>query len=305
MDLGFAIPISGSWATPANQVELATRAEELGYRSLWTFQRLLYPADGEPWAPVYAAVHDPVVALAFLAGQTSRIRLGLAVVNLPFYSPVVLAKQLTTLDIVSAGRLVAGLGLGWSREEFAAVGSPYERRGARAEEFLRCLDAIWSDDVVEFHGEFYDVPRSRIDPKPVQRPHPPVILGGGAPASLARAGRLADGWVAGSVADLARITDAVQHVRNAAVDAGRDPDALEYVVRGVVRVRPAGATERRFLSGSLAEVAGDLERLAEVGVTETFLDLNFDDEVGRPDADADAAMDRGRAVLDHFAPSHS
>ncbi|HVE62295.1 MAG TPA: TIGR03619 family F420-dependent LLM class oxidoreductase [Mycobacteriales bacterium] len=303
MDLGFAIPISGSWATPAHQVELAKQAENSGYRSLWTFQRLLYPVDGEPWAPVYAAVHDPIVALAYLAGQTSRIRLGLAVVNLPFYSPVLLAKALTTLDVVSAGRLVAGLGLGWSREEFVAAGAPYERRGARAEEFVRCLHAIWTDDVVEHHGEFYDVPRSRIDPKPVQQPHPPVILGGGAPAALTRAGRLADGWVAGSVSDLPRITDAVQHVRRAATDAGRDPDALEYVVRGVVRVRPGGAPDRRLLSGTFAEISGDLEQLALAGVTETFLDLNFDDAVGRPDADAEAAMDRGRAVLAHFAPA--
>ncbi|HVE97947.1 MAG TPA: TIGR03619 family F420-dependent LLM class oxidoreductase [Mycobacteriales bacterium] len=312
MDLGFAVPISGSWATPQNQVELAQRAEELGYRSLWTFQRLLYPAEPPLWAPVYAAVHDPIVTLSYLAGVTSRVRLGLAVVNTPFYSPVVLAKQLTTLDIVSGGRLVAGLGLGWSREEFAAAGVDYEQRGARGEEFLRCLDAIWTQDVVEFAGEFYTVPRCRIDPKPVQQPRPHVVLGGSAPRALERAGRLADGWVAGSVFSLDRTADAVRAVRAAAETAGRDPDALDYVVRGVVRVRDGGAgvrtgpgsdSERRLLSGSFDEIEDDLGRLAAAGVTETFLDLNFDEEVGHPDADADASTERARAVLERFAPA--
>ena len=303
MDLGFAVPISGSWATPDHQVELALGAERLGYRSLWTFQRLLYPATGEPWAPVYAAVHDPIVTLGFLAGVTSRIRLGLAVVNLPFYAPVVLAKQLTTLDIVSRGRLVAGLGLGWSREEFAAAGVPYEGRGARAEEYLRLLDAIWTDEVVSHDGERYALSPSRVEPKPVQKPRPKVILGGGAPAALERAGRLADGWVASSSSDLDRTATAIDAVRAAATAAGRDPDALEYVVRGVVRVRSGGAEDRRMLSGSLTEIAEDLDRLAAAGVTETFLDLNFDEEIGHPDADPSASMDRARLVLEHFAPA--
>lgn len=303
MDLGFAIPISGSWATPANQVALAQQAEELGYRSLWTFQRLLYPAVGEPWAPVYAAVHDPIVSLAYLAGVTSRVRLGLAVVNLPFYAPVVLAKALTTLDIVSGGRLVAGLGLGWSREEFAAAGVPFEGRGARAEEYLALLDKIWRDDVVTHDGPRYPLPPSRIDPKPVQRPRPRVILGGGAPKALERAGRLADGWVAGSVSDLNRTTAAIAAVRAAATSAGKDPDSLDYVIRGVVRVRPHGGPDRRLLSGSLEEIGADLQRLAAAGATETFLDLNFDEEIGRPDADPDASTERARLVLEHFAPT--
>jgi len=107
MDLGFAVPQSGSWATPANQVALARRAEQLGYASLWSFQRLLYPADvataDDPrrWPPVYRSVHDPLMTLAFLAGQTERVRLGVAVLNMPWFSPLLLAKQAATLDTVS------------------------------------------------------------------------------------------------------------------------------------------------------------------------------------------------------------
>ena len=176
MQLGFGIPISGAWATPDNQLRLVRRAEELGYHSLWTFQRLLVPEppDERAAAPAYRSVLDAIVPLAFVAGHTSRIRLGLSVVNIPFFAPATLTKQLTTLDVLSRGRLDVGLGIGWSRQEYAAVGVPYQRRGARAEEFIAALRALWTREVVEFHGDFYQIPRSRVEPKPVQRPHPPL-----------------------------------------------------------------------------------------------------------------------------------
>ncbi|MGH8938213.1 MAG: LLM class flavin-dependent oxidoreductase, partial [Actinomycetes bacterium] len=160
MQLGFAAPVSGSWATPANQVEVAQRAEELGYASLWTFQRLLFPAGDRSarWAPAYRSVTDPLVTLAFLAGHTTRLRLGVAVLNMPWFSPLLLAKQAATLDVVSGGRLDLGLGLGWAKEEYAAAGAPFERRGARAEEFVTCLLDLWRGGVVSHRGEFHDVP---------------------------------------------------------------------------------------------------------------------------------------------------
>src|SRR3954469_6201924 len=136
MKMGFAVPVSGSWATPDNQRELAQRAEAAGYESLWTFQRLLCPVDddGAPrLAPMYRSVLDPIVTLGFLAGITSRARLGLAIVNMPFYSPAMLGKLLATVDVLSGGRLDAGLGIGWAPEEFAAAGAPYEQRGRRGE----------------------------------------------------------------------------------------------------------------------------------------------------------------------------
>ena len=302
MDLGFAVPVSGSWATPANQRQLARRAEDLGYASLWTFQRLLYPAGGTPLPMVYRSVLDPIVSLSYLAGLTERIRLGLAIVNAPFYSPAVLAKQLATLDQLSDGRLDAGLGLGWSAAEFAAAGVPMTNRGRRVEEFLACLEALWRDDPVEFHGEFYEVPRSHVDPKPKQQPRPPVLFGGFAEPALRRAGRIADGWISGSTADLTTIGTSISAVQRAAVEAGRDPAALRFVVRGVVRLRPAGGTDRRALSGSIAEVRGDLHALAEAGATEVFLDLNFDEQIGSPDADPATSVHLAMEVLEAFAP---
>jgi probable F420-dependent oxidoreductase len=304
VEIGFAAPVAGSWATPDNQVHVARRAEDLGYASLWTFQRLLYPAEpqGPRWRSPYRSVVDPVVTLAYLAGHTSRIRLGVAVLNMPFFSPVLLAKQLTTLDIVSEGRLDVGLGLGWAREEYAAVGTPYEKRGQRAEEFLQVLRQLWTEPVVDFHGEFYTVPAARFAPRPVQQPHPPLLLGASADPALRRAGRLADGWVSSSGADLTRIGVSIGKVRAAAEEAGRDPDALRFVTRGVVRVRPAGQAERLPLSGTFEEIRGDFELLGEQGVTEMFIDLNFDPEIGSPDADPAASMRRAEDVLTAFAP---
>ncbi|MDH6464665.1 putative F420-dependent oxidoreductase [Micromonospora sp. A200] len=302
MEVGFAPPVSGSWATPENMVHVARRAEQLGYHSLWAFQRLLVPAD-LGWSEAYHSVQDPVTTLAFLAAHTTRVRLGVAVLNMPFISPVLLAKQTATLDILAGGRLDVGLGLGWADEEYQATGVSKHRRGHRAEEFLAVLRALWQDDVAAHRGEFYQVPPTRLEPKPVQRPHPPILLGGQAPAALRRAGRLADGWVSGSQADLTGIGEAVATVKAAAAEAGRDPLTLRFVCRGAVRVRPAGPSEREPLTGTLDQIRSDLGRLAETGITEVFVDLNFDPEIGSPRADAQASLRRADEVLDALAPT--
>ena len=301
MRLGFGIPVSGAWASPANAVQIARRAEDLGYVSLWAFQRLLSPLDGErpTLEPQYHAVHDPLATLAFIAGQTSSARLGLAIVNAPYYAPAVLAKILTTIDHQSDGRLDVGLGIGWLPPELEAAGAPSERRGQRTEDFIRCLQAIWTDDIVDYQSEFYRVARSRVEPKPLQRPHPPLLLGGTAAPALRRAGRVASGWISSSRADLGRIADAISVVRAGAEKAGRDPDGLRFICRGVVKVR---AHDRGFLMGSLDSIREDLTVLARQGVTETFVDLNFDPEISSPDADPDESMRRATDVLEALAP---
>ena len=309
MQMGFAVPLAGSWATPANQVELAQRAEELGYASLWTFQRLLFPTDREGpdaarWQPVYRSVHDPLITLAYLAAHTTRIRLGVAVLNMPWFSPILLAKQTATLDAVSGGRLDLGLGLGWSKQEYDAAGAPFERRGARAEEFVACLKAIWTEDPVDFSGEFHQVARRARRPQagPAARIRR-CSSGGSAEAALRRAGRVADGWISSSGQDLAAIGTAIRVVADAAAEAGRDPATLRFVSRGVVRLRPEKTGERRPLTGSLEQIKADVAEVAEQGVTELFVDLNFDGEIGAVDADPAASMARAHELLDALAPS--
>lgn len=296
--------MSGSWATPDTIRRTARRAEELGYASLWTFQRVLYPADGE-LDPAHRTVHDPVVALAHVAGHTDRIGLGTATICAPFTAPALLAKTLTSLDVLSGGRLTVGLGIGWLPQEYAAAGVPFERRGARMEEYLRCLQALWTQDPVEFAGEFYTVPRSHVGPSPVQRPHPPVLLGGTATPALLRAGRLAQGWIASSRHDPAQLGTSMETVRAGAHEAGRDPQAVRIVVRGVVDLLDHDPGDRRRpLQGTREQVLDDLVVLRAQGVTEVFLDLNFSPRVVAPDVDATAALEYAERVLEAFAPAN-
>jgi probable F420-dependent oxidoreductase len=304
MKIGFGAPVSGAWATPENLAAFAARAEQAGYSSLWTFQRLLVP-ENSGMDPVYRSVLDPMTTLAYAAAGTSRIRLGVAVINLPFVSPTYLAKQAATLDILSAGRFELGLGIGWMPEEFAATGASMARRGARTAEYLAVLRSLWADRTSRFSGEFYEVPRSSVAPKPVQAGGPPVLLGGLARPALERAGRLADGWLTSSRMDLSRIGEGVRVVRDAASAAGRDPDQLRIVCRGVVRAgaeAPGPDGRRLLLSGSYDQIRDDTSWLAEHGVTEVFYDLNWDPLVGSPDADPEASAARAREILDSVAP---
>lgn len=316
--LGFGLPVSGSWAEPHTMIHIARRAEELGYASLWTFQRMLYPSKGgvdasldsanDPAARApddasYRAVHDPLLPLAYVAGHTERIGLGTATICAPFTPPALLAKSMTTLDHLSGGRLTVGLGMGWLRHEYVAAGVPYARRGARMEEYLRCLEALWTEDPIEFSGEFYTIPQSHTGPRPVQRPHPPVLLGGAAPPALRRAGRLAQGWIGSSGQDLGRIAESVETVREGAQEAGRDPEAVRILVRVLVDlVDDDPGPERQPLHGTREQVLDDLAVLRARGVTEVFVDLNFSPGVGSPDVDARRATAEAERILEELAP---
>jgi probable F420-dependent oxidoreductase len=306
VDIGFALPTSGAWATPDNLTAIARAADERGFRTLWTFQRVLYPTAFE-LPQVYRSVLDPVVAVSFAAAVTDRARLGLAVVNGPFYAPAILAKQLAAIDVLSNGRLDAGIGLGWSADEYAAAGVPMEGRGRRFDEWLDCLHRLLTEDPVSFdEGEHYTVPRSHIGPMPVQQPRPPILIGGSAPRALRRAGSRGDGWISSSRATLEDIRAGVGTVRSAAEAAGKRRDAVRCVVRGVTVVRDADVDrpDRAPLEGSPEQIGDDLGRFAELGVDEVFLDLNFDSEqVGNPGADPGRAMANAAAVLDACAPS--
>ena len=296
MIIGCGAPVAGAWATPGYLAEFAERAERAGYASLWSFQRLLVP-EGSRMEPVYQSVLDPMVALGFAAARTSRIRLGVALVNLPFVSPALLAKQAASVDVLSGGRLDLGLGIGWLPEEFTASGAGTARRGARTEEYLAVLRTLWEDEISSFDGEFYTIPAGRQYPKPVQRPGPPVLLGGMSRPAMERAGRLADGWITSSRADLSAIKEAADVIQEAAGKAGRGP--VRIICRGVVR---AGGDGTRPLSGDYDKIRADTAWLAEQGVTELFYDLNWDPLIGSPDVAPEAAADRAAGILEALKP---
>ena len=302
MDIGFGAPVSGAWATPRNLTELGRRAERLGYRSLWTFQRLLAPTSAA-LAPVYRSVLDPLVTLGYLAAATTSIRLGVAVVNHPFASPLLLAKQAATVDVLSVGRLDLGIGNGWLPEEFTGSGADLAGRGARAEEYIAALRALWSTDR-GYHGSFYEIPPGRQDPPPVQRPGPPILLGGTSEAAMERDGRVGDGWITASNADLSNIAEFAKVVQNAATVAGRGPARI--VCRGVVRPGKPAVSKRSgrrlLLSGSYEQIREDVGWLDSCGVTEVFYDLNFDPQVGDPSVEEGKAVLRASEILEALAP---
>jgi probable F420-dependent oxidoreductase len=296
--IGFAVPCAGPWATPENQLVVARRAEELGYESLWTLQRILNPPDSTPTA--YRGVPDPLLTLAYLAGHTSTVRLGVAEINAPFVSPALLAKQTATLDRLSHGRLELGLGLGWMAEEFTASGVPMARRGARLTEYLTVLTALWTGRAGPIDGEFYQLPEVLFGPTPVQRPRPPILLGAGADAALRRVGRLADGWISASRADAGRLDRSVTVVKQAADRAGRDPESLRFVCRAALGSPGHGPDSPLY--GPYERVRENMAGLAEQGITEVFYDPNFDPAIVGPDVSPETALAKVLEMLAALAP---
>ncbi len=249
--------------------------------------------------PVYQSVLDPMAALAFAAAVTSRIRLGVAVINLPFVSPVYLAKQAATVDVLSGGRHDLGLGLGWMPEEFALTGASMERRGARAAEYVAgAADAVGRQPC-EFSGEFYTVPRGSqaAAAGPARRAADPARRHG--PAALRRVGRIADGWVTSSRTDLSRIGDADRDRAEAAAGGRAGPGgAADHLPRrrpGRRAGAPAATASGCCCPAATTRSAPTSAGWPQQGVTEVFYDLNWDPQIGSPDAEPPAAADRARA----------
>ena len=284
MRLGFNLPQIGPVAGPEAMVRVARRAEELGYDSVWVTERLLWPI--EPQSPypassdgslpeAFKTVLDPLEALTFVAGQTSRIGLGTSVLDMPYYNPVMLARRLTTLDVLSGGRLRLGLGLGWSQDEFDAAGASMKQRGRRADEFISVLKAIWTTDPVEFQGEFYQVPRSVILPKPVQKPHPPIYLAAYSPGALKRAATMANGWNPAGV-PVGGMKQMMEGIKGMAQEAGRDPSEVVLVVRANLLVTDEAMGEDRWIfTGSTEQIKSDIAATRELGAAELFFDPTF------------------------------
>lgn len=278
MKFGFALPQTGSLASPQAIVEAAQEAERRGYATVWVLERLLRPltprtADGKPGRPMpesYAVAYDPIETLTYVAAKTTRIKLGTSILVAPLHIPAMLAKRLATLDRFSGARLVAGLGQGWSEEEFAAANVPLRRRGAGFEEFVAAMRAAWGPDPVSFTGRFYRIPPSQINPKPVQPGGPPVIIAAREPAAVERAARMSAGLHT-IPTDWESFTETVARFRRAAPH----PTGLPIVVRTNTTVSESPAPDPRPpLSGSHDQVVDDLRRMSDLGVAEVFFDMN-------------------------------
>jgi probable F420-dependent oxidoreductase len=253
---------------------VAAAAERSGFATLWAGEHVImvdrpqsrypYAADGQIAVPAAADWLDPLVGLSFAAAATSRIRIATGVLLLPEHNPVLLAKQAASLDVLCGGRLTLGVGVGWSREEFASLGIPFARRGKRAAEYMRAMRALWHDDVASFDGEFVSFSAVRVNPKPVRGRRIPVVLGGNSDAALRRVADWGDGWYGFNMAGLEAVRERLSVLRRFCGEAGRDFSGLD-------------------ISVALASPAlDDLTALTEMGVTELVL-------VESPPADPGAA----------------
>ncbi len=286
--VGIALPQYGKVASPETILRVAVEAEKMGLASLWVSDRMLLPTkpketfDGGPGAEIFATVYDPIEMLTFAAARKRKVKLGTSVVSALFQNPVTLARRFATLDRLSGGRAIAGIGQGDFREVFEAANVPIKRRGRGFEEFVRAIRAVWGPDPVSFTGDFYNIPESRIGPKPVQSGGIPMLLGAFAPASLERAARIADGIMpaARRSATIEKLSQTINNFRDMVRRAGRNPDEMRWILRVHNPLDEEKATEARALLGGAPEqTAEDLPRLKELGIDHVLYDMNHPAQV--------------------------
>src|SRR5579863_4048456 len=237
MKIGLMFANSGPFANPALLAHLATEAERCGIESLWTVEHVVVPSGYQSKYPYSssgkmpggedAAIPDPLLPLAFAAAVTKKIRLGTGVIILPQRHPLYLAKEMATLDVLSGGRAMLGIGSGWLKEEFDALGLDFSRRGARTDEAILAMRALWNNDSATFRGKHFNFANVKSNPHPVQKGGIPIIVGGHSPAAARRAGKYGDGFFP-ALGDPKQLVELFKIVREAATAAGRNPASIEF-----------------------------------------------------------------------------
>ncbi|HVO25893.1 MAG TPA: LLM class F420-dependent oxidoreductase [Candidatus Margulisiibacteriota bacterium] len=285
MRYGIALPNYGALAGPENLLRLARRAEECGADSVWVSDHVIipdqvasvYPYDASP-RPAPALLqrlepfYDALTTLAFIAGATTRVRLGVSVYVVPIRNPVLTAKIVASLDALSRGRVIFGCGVGWLREEFDALHAPFADRGARTDEYLRICQALWTQDVAPLPGPLYAAAAIRARPKPAQQPYPPIWIGGNSDAALRRAVRLGTGWhpIDLSPAAIASKRAVLQQLCAA---AGRDAGEITISLRGTLRFVTEEKPSPAYLAGAPQKIRADVAAYARAGVQYMVLTL--------------------------------
>ncbi len=281
---GIALPNYGVLAQPENLVRIAQQAEAAGLDSVWVSDHVIVPeavASVYPYdraaAPQAANLknlecfYDALTTLAYIAGTTSRIRLGVSVYVLPLRNPIITAKTVATLDALSRGRVIFAVGTGWLAEEFAVLQAPFADRGGRTDEYIRICKACWTEEEISYQGRYYSTGSFRCAPKPVQQPHPPLWIGGNGHRALQRAVRLGDGWHPIDLSP-AEVAAKVSQLRALCADAERRSDELSITLRvpisslGDVSAYTDAGVEYLVINprrgGSMHDVLDDVERIS-------------------------------------------
>jgi probable F420-dependent oxidoreductase len=266
----------GFEATPKGIILSAAKAEALGFDAVFVNDHII--VDGSARSAPWTNCYDPLVALPFIAANTSRVGLGVSVLIVPYRNPIATAKMLATIDRMSGGRLIAGVGAGWNEAEFKALGVPFHERGARTTEYLRVWQACWAPGEVSFAGKFCEFANMHVNPKPLQQPHPPFWVGGASDAAMRRAARFAAVWQPTPM-PVADLIDRQAALRRACEQIGRQqPPETRMSFRvefsPITGNAPPSGTARPVGHGTPAEVAADLLRYREAAGLEAF-QINF------------------------------
>lgn len=279
MKLGICLPHYGRPIEPSRLAQLAARAEEVGLDSVWVTDHVVVPQGA---ALIYRDdMLDPLAVLPWLAGVTERITLGTSVIVLPYRSPLPVAKLLASVDVLSGGRLVVGVAVGWLEAEFAALGVPFHERGRRTDEAIELFRAVWTRDHPDVRTAHHDLSGVKVSPMPLQKPRPPILVGGASDAALRRAARLGDGWHASGMAPSAFRAGALA-VGNHWKEAGREgaPELtlrVPLLIDGVHRaaVDPALLGTRHVVRGPVVAVAKELRQYQTAGCSHVALEVSY------------------------------
>jgi probable F420-dependent oxidoreductase len=284
LKVGLVLPQAGQQATRENVIQMAKNAESEGFDSLWVFERLLWPINPQtPYVatpdgslPIeYQIMLDPLETLTYVAANTNKIALGTSVIDMLFHNPVILARRFATLDILSQGRSIAGFGIGWSKDEYQASNIPFQNRGKRADEFVQVLKRIWTDDVVEFKGKYYSIPASKIGPKSIQKPHPPVYLGGFSPNTFSRIVNYdTNGWLAVVGGPLEYLDNTIKTIKDIANKANKDPNKFKVILLAHLNVALDSKSQstttnedQRFpFTGTIDQISNDIKRIKQMDI---------------------------------------
>ena len=292
MKYGFTLPGRGHLATPERLGIIARKGEEFGFDTLLTGDHILVPKNISSVYPYTEGGEFPgsgsgesmeqITLLSYIAGQTSKIRLVTSVLIVPHRNPLIAAKSLATLDLLSEGRLVVGVGVGWMREEFQALGlPPFEERGAVTDEYIRAFKVLWTEDDPHFQGKYISFDDISFLPKPVQKPHPPIWVGGESRPALRRTAELANGWYPlGSnptfpMGTPEQLKAGLERLAGYAERFGRDPSTIETIYRThqFELLKQAGGPDRLPFVGDADQIAGDIRQYQDMGVTSMVWDF--------------------------------
>jgi probable F420-dependent oxidoreductase len=294
MQLGFNLSNSGKLCDPGIMSRVAKAGEALGYDYLTVTDHVVLPdlkvpgfpysESGEFYGADHDTRHEQLTTTAWIAAQTSKIRLVLAVIVVPHRQAVLAAKQLATIDVLSGGRLVVGVGAGWLKAEFdAVVTTPFAERGAVTDEYLQVFKTLWTNETSNFAGKYVNYQNIAFRPAPIQKPHPPIWVGGESPPSIRRTARYGDAWYPiGTNAkhpldSLELLAAGMEKLRKMTEDAGRDPNAVTTVLRFKRFGDEVGAKatdgNKRLMHGTPAQMAADIRALRDLGVTAFDIDI--------------------------------